>query len=175
MTSPASHLQTERLTLRPLVMADAPALFAILGDAQAMTFWDRAALPRLATVEALLADELAAMAAGHCRYWTILRQGDAIGGIDLSHMEADTAELGFLLRRDQWGQGLAREAVAAVIAALPLNLHARIQAGHARAIGLVTALGFRPAVLLPDYRLADGRRRDCVRYERKASPIQKGA
>jgi RimJ/RimL family protein N-acetyltransferase len=175
MMPPDAILKTERLTLRPLAMADAPALFAILGDPTAMTFWDRAALPRLATVEALLADELAAMAAGHCRYWTIFAQDGAIGGIDLSHIEQGKAELGFLLRRDRWGQGLAREAVAAVITAMPLALHARIQAGNDRAVRLVTALDFRLGAILKDHVLADGRRRDCARYERKPSAIQNGA
>ena len=56
-------LETSRLVLRPMTMADAPALFAILGDAEAMEFWGRPPLPRLATVEAQMADELAAMQA----------------------------------------------------------------------------------------------------------------
>ena len=43
-------LTTERLVLRPLEGGDAPRLFAILGDPDTMAFWDRAALPRLATM-----------------------------------------------------------------------------------------------------------------------------
>ena len=168
-------LKTERLVLRPLAMADAPALFAILGDPAAMEFWDRPPLPRIATVEALLADELAAMAAGHCRYWTMLCGPDAIGGIDVSHIGDGKAELGFLLRRDRWGQGYAREAAAAAIADAGLDLSARIQTGNIRAARLLTALGFCRGKNLPGYVLADGRRRDCVRYLRSRSPIQKGA
>jgi hypothetical protein len=61
---PEMILQTFRLILRPQRGEDAAALFTILGDATAMEFWDRGSLQRLAKVEALLADELAAMAAG---------------------------------------------------------------------------------------------------------------
>ena len=70
---------------------DAPALFTILGDEEAMAFWHRPRLPRLATVEALLADELAAMAQGGFHYWTRLKDEDAIGGIDLSYDDGTSA------------------------------------------------------------------------------------
>ena len=101
-------LQTARLTLRPLGQQDAPALFAILGDGETMAHWDRAPLPRLATVEAQLADELAAMAAGRFQCWIVLRGQDAIGTIDLSDRNGQSARAGFAFRRDVWGQGLAR-------------------------------------------------------------------
>lgn len=141
-------LRTERLLLRPLERGDAAALFAILGDAEAMRFWHRPPLPRLATVEALLADELAAMAAGGFLYWTVMKDGDAIGGIDLSHIEGGMAQTGFLFRRDQWGRGQAREAMAAIIThgfgALGLMvLTALVMPGNDRAQKLLTALAFQ--------------------------------
>jgi hypothetical protein len=109
-------LQTARLTLRPHAQADAAALFAILSDPEAMRFWNRPAIPRLGIVEDLLRGQQAAMADGLCRYWTLLEEGDAIGSVDLSLIESGSAELGFLLRRDRWGAGLATEAAAAAIA-----------------------------------------------------------
>src|SRR5690606_22513866 len=144
---PPPILFTTRLTLRPLQAADAPALFAILGDGAAMAFWDRPPLPRLATVEAQLADELAAMAAGRFLSWTVWRGDDAIGGIDLSGMEGGGGTIGFLFRRNVWGQGLARESVAAVTAhalsAMALtHLEARVQTRNERALRLLTALDF---------------------------------
>ena len=107
-------LKTARLTLRPQAQADAPALFTILSDPAAMRFWNRPAIPRLAVVEELVREQQAAMADGICRYWTLFQAGDAIGSVDLSLIEGGAAELGFLLRRDCWGQGLATEAVEAV-------------------------------------------------------------
>jgi RimJ/RimL family protein N-acetyltransferase len=141
-------LTTARLTLRPMIRADAPALFAILGDGYAMRFWHRPPLPRLATVEAQMEDELAAMAAGTCLYWTVLEDGDAIGSIDLSGIADGAASTGFAFRRDRWGRGLAREAMAAVITQafgpLGLNhLNARVRADNAGAKNLLQALGFQ--------------------------------
>ena len=133
-----------------------------------MRFWDRAPVTRLATVEAMLADELAAMAEGRCRYWTVLEDGDAIGGIDLSNIRDGAAELGFLFRRDVWGRGLAAEAAGAVIAETGMaRISARIQGGNVRAARLLDRLGFRLDEKLPNYALADGRRRDCLLYVRR--------
>ena len=109
-------LKTERLILRPQALSDAPDLFAILSDPQAMRFWNRPAIARLAVVEELVREQQAAMAQGICRYWTLVRDGSAIGSVDLSLIQQGSAELGFLLRSDHWGMGLASEAVGAVIA-----------------------------------------------------------
>ena len=109
-------LETERLTLKPQQIGDAPALFMILNDAEAMRFWSRPPITRLAVVEELVAEQLAAAAAGVCHYWTVLEGTDAIGSVDLSLVEDGSAELGFLFRRDRWGLGLASEAAAAVAA-----------------------------------------------------------
>jgi ribosomal-protein-alanine N-acetyltransferase len=108
-------LKTARLTLRPQEQADASALFAILGDEEAMRFWNRPAISRLAVVEELLREQQAAMREGLCLYWTLVQDGEAIGSIDLSLIGDGSAELGFLLRPDRWGLGLASEAVGAVI------------------------------------------------------------
>jgi ribosomal-protein-alanine N-acetyltransferase len=109
-------LKTDRLSLRPQQLADAPALFAILGDAHAMRFWNRSTISRLTVVEELMREQQAAMADGVCRYWTVVHEEDAIGSIDLSLIRDGSAELGFLLRPDRWAAGLASEAVGAVIA-----------------------------------------------------------
>src|SRR4051812_22073158 len=108
-------LTTARLVLRPMIRNDAAALFAILGDPEAMTYWARPALPRLATVEAQIEDELAGMAAGNFFCWTALQGGAAIGSIDLKPSTQNEAWIGFAFRRDCWGRGLARESVAAVL------------------------------------------------------------
>lgn len=123
-------LTTARLTLKPQTQADAPALLRILGDAEAMRFWNRPPITDLTVVEGLVGEQQAAMASGLCRYWTLWEGGDAIGSIDLSLIESQSAELGFLVRRDRWGLGLASEAAAAVVAHAfgPLRLD-RLAAG----------------------------------------------
>ena len=156
-------LETARLVLRPTLPGDAPALFAILGDDETMAFWHRPALPRLSTVEALLADEQAAMAAGGFHYWTVLKDGEAIGGMDLSHDDGISAWAGFLFRKDHWGKGYASESLGAIIAhafgSLRLGrLMAQVQTGNQRAARLLEGQGFQKERALPDVMREDGAR-----------------
>jgi [ribosomal protein S5]-alanine N-acetyltransferase len=161
-------LKTARLTLRPQAQADAPALFTILSDPEAMRFWNRPAILRLEIVEELLRGQQAAMADGLCRYWTFVENGDAIGSVDLSLIESGSAELGFLLRRDRWGAGLATEAAAAAIGfglgALGLTrLAAAAQRDNRGAARVLEKNGFKLVESRPVL-LADGTRRDCDFY-----------
>ena len=160
-------LETGRLSLRPLRGTDAPALFAILGDAEAMKFWDRPAIARAATAAEIVTGQLAAMEDGHFLYWTVWRNGEAIGSVDLSGLDFShrRGEIGFLFRRDQWGQGYGREAVGAVIGhafgQLKLErLEARALAANMPAKKLLRFLGFMPEGRLSGHVLRDGVRHD---------------
>jgi ribosomal-protein-alanine N-acetyltransferase len=162
------NIKTPRLTLRPQAQADAPALFAILSDPEAMRFWNRPAIPRLGIVEALVAEQQAAMADGLCCYWTLIEDGAVIGSVDLSLIESGSAELGFLLRRDRWGAGLATEAAAAAITiglgALGLTrLAAAVRRDNHAAARVLVKNGFKLVESRPVL-LADGTRRDCDFY-----------
>jgi len=164
-------LETKRLTLRPQTEADAPALFAILGDEEAMRFWNRPPVARLAVVEELVREQQAAMKNGLCRYWTVTRDGEAIGSVDLSLIREASAELGFLLRRDCWGLGLATEAVGAAAAHGFRLLHlaqiaAVIQAANRAAARVLEKNAFR-LVESRVAQLADGQYRDCAFYLRE--------
>ena len=141
------NLTTPRLSLRPMTQADAPALHAILSDPEAMRFWHRPPIVRLAVVEELVREQIAAGPA--YLYWTVWHGEDAIGSCDLSLIrpEDGEAQAGFLFRRDQWGQGFAGEAMQAVIAyafeALELDvLTAKTHADNGRARRLLERLGF---------------------------------
>ena len=161
-------LQTDRLILQPQTQADAPALFAVLSDPEAMRFWNRPAISRLAVVEELVREQQAAVAQDLCRYWTVVRSGSAIGSIDLSLIQDGSAEMGFLLRPDHWGMGLASEAVGAVAAhgltALGLTRLAAVAQTENRAAARVlekngfTLVDTRPVVI------ADGQTKDCAFY-----------
>jgi ribosomal-protein-alanine N-acetyltransferase len=160
-------LKTERLRLEPLCATDAGALFAILSDTEAMAFWHSPPLIRPATATEIVASQLAAMADGHFLYWTVWRGPDAIGSVDLSNLDFThrRGEIGFLFRRDQWGRGYAREAMAAVIAHAfgPLKLErleTRMLAGNRRAKRLVQHLEFLPEGRLTGHVLKDGARQD---------------
>lgn len=161
-------LKTARLTLRPQQVGDSPALFAILGDSEAMRFWNRPAILRLRIVEEMVREQQEAMANGLCRYWTVLEDGDAIGSVDLSLIEGASAELGFLLRRDRWSLGLGTEAVRCVIAHAfdPLDLRrlaAAVQTGNLGAVRLLEKSGFSRRDARP-VRLAGGTLANCAFY-----------
>jgi [ribosomal protein S5]-alanine N-acetyltransferase len=168
-----THLKTARLILRPQIEADAPALFSILSDQEAMRFWNRPAITRPAVVEELVREQQAAMAEGLCHYWTLMEDGDAVGSVDLSLIQGGSAELGFLLRRDRWGAGLATEAVAALIAhgfgTLALTQVAAVaQTANRAAARVLEKNGFKRtqsrSALLPS-----GERKPCDFYLRAAA------
>jgi ribosomal-protein-alanine N-acetyltransferase len=164
-------LRTARLTLRPQLLADAPALFVILNDAEAMRFWNHPPIRHLAVVEGLLREQQDAMDRGVCRYWTLEEDKQVIGSLDLSLIENASAELGFLLRRDRWGLGLASEAVAAVIAHGfgPLGLMqlaAAVQTGNGAAVRILEKNGFVLVETHAAMPLTGGRRADCAFFVR---------
>jgi RimJ/RimL family protein N-acetyltransferase len=173
-------LKTARLTLRPQQLADAPALFTILNDPEAMRFWSHPPITRLAVAEELLGEQQAAMRNGVCRYWTVMEEGDAIGSVDLSMIKDDSAELGFVFRPDRWGKGLASESVVAVVghALGPMGLKrlaSAIQAENRQAARVLEKTGF----VLVDRRSATitgGQSRDCAFYllRRDQSSTAKG-
>ncbi len=161
-------LKTDRLILKPQVLADAADIFAILSDPEAMRFWSRPAITRLAVVEELMREQQAAMEQGLCRYWTMHFNGHAIGSIDLSLIQEASAELGFMLRSDRWGEGLASEAVGAVIAhafnALRLARLASVaQSANRAAVRVLEKNGFALVETRP-VTIADGQRKDCAFY-----------
>ena len=161
-------LKTDRLVLRPQEQADSPALFAILRDGRAMRFWNRSTIRTLAVAVELVREQQAAMADGLCCYWTLIQEGETIGSIDLSLIESGSAELGFLLRPDRWGRGLASEAVGAVIAyAFDLagltRLAAATQTENRAAARVLEKNGFARIESRPVL-LANGARKDCDFY-----------
>ena len=161
-------LKTARLTLRPQEQADAQALFAILGDEEAMRFWNRPAISRLAVVEELLREQQAAMREGLCLYWTLVQDSEAIGSIDLSLIGDGSAELGFLIRPDRWGRGLASEAVGAVIQygfdTLGLvRLAAAVQTANRAAAHVLEKNRFL-RIETRTVTIASGEKRDCAFY-----------
>jgi len=161
-------LKTARLILRPQEQADAPALFAILSDARAMRFWNRSTIDRLPVVEEVLRGQQQAMADGQCCYWTLIQEGEAIGSVDLSLIRSGSAELGVVLSPDRWGQGLASEAVGAVIAhafdGLSLaRIAAAVRSENKAAARVLEKNGFAQIASRPVL-LASGVRADCDFY-----------
>jgi RimJ/RimL family protein N-acetyltransferase len=145
-------LETPRLKLRALAEADVPALFAIFGDAESMRYWSRPELATIDEAEAMLRDIQKNGASGDFVQLGIARREDdlVIGTCTLHRIQRDhrRAELGYILRRDHWGRGLAREALMALLdhAFGVLEFHrleADVDPRNAASIRLLERLGFK--------------------------------
>lgn len=109
-------LETARLILREFCREDAEALAAVLSDPGTMRFYP-APLDR-AGVEEWIARNLRRYAEyGHGLWAIVLKSnGEMIGDCGLTVQTVDGAdeiEIGYHVRRDLWGQGVATEAAGA--------------------------------------------------------------
>ena len=116
-------LSTVRLTIRPFVAEDAPAMAEVLGDAEVMRFSDSGPLNQVAVSDWLGEQVKANSLSQDFGRWAICENAgsQAIGYIGLTQDEGRTAEreaeLGFRLARRSWGRGYATEAAQAVVEA----------------------------------------------------------
>ena len=113
-------LASPRLRLRPLVAADAQALFDIFSDTITMRYWSTPPWPDISHAEKMIATDVAAMPAGeHLRLAMTRPEADIVIGIctlfafDLQNRRA---EIGYGLKRELRGQGLMHEALCTLIA-----------------------------------------------------------
>jgi RimJ/RimL family protein N-acetyltransferase len=127
------QLQGKRLRLRGPRESDADALFALFADPDVMRYWSRPPMTTRAEAEGLIVEIGEGFAQRSHLNWVIAaRQDDAvIGTCTLFRFEPRhrRAEIGYSLRSDHWGKGLAAEAVALAVdwALRTLKLH-RIEA-----------------------------------------------
>ena len=162
-------LETERLRLAPLERGDVDLIYPLMGDAEVMAFWDIPPIDDPDLLDALVASQVAANAQGEANYWSLRTLGERefIGCCDLSGIDRwhRRGEIGFLLRRDAWGQGYGLEAMQAVVAyagaAGLRKLTARTHVGNRRSEQLLGKLGFTFEGRLHGHVERDGQRRDC--------------
>jgi ribosomal-protein-alanine N-acetyltransferase len=126
-------MRTERLSLRPTTLDDAPRF------AQIQSNWNVTKMLRLAPWPVVEA-EMAAWVATHPDEWaagiayrfTVEHGGEVIGLCDVDDIDGDRGEIGYWYDEAQWGGGIAREAAQALVrfALEDLGL-VRLDAGHA--------------------------------------------
>jgi len=109
-------LCTERLTLRPLALSDASALFAAFGDEATMRYWSRGPLESVSALAEYMTWNVESPGVECFAIAESENVDDALGWIILIDRDESQAELGFILRPDARGRGLAREAIAKVVA-----------------------------------------------------------
>lgn len=145
------RLETPGLVLRPLEIADAPALFAAHGDEATHHYWSSPAHKSVEETTAYVKDTLALSGA---HVWAITESGgDALGRIGVFVEREGVGEIGIILRPDAAGRGLASKALNLVVAYgfETLGLHriaADIDPDNAASLTLFLRNGFEREGLL---------------------------
>lgn len=146
------RIDTARLALEPQVAAHAEEMFAVLGDPAIYEYenepppsleWLRQRYARLETRQS---------ASGGERWlnWVVrLRASNLIGYVQATLHPDGRAAIAYELASAFWGQGFAREAVAAMIAELfghyeVKSLSAVLRQENQRSLRLLERLGFSP-------------------------------
>ncbi|HJR74669.1 MAG TPA: GNAT family N-acetyltransferase [Luteimonas sp.] len=126
------QLRGPRVRLRGPRPEDADAVFALFSDPAVMRYWSRPPMTVRDEAMALISEIQEAFAERDKLNWVVVdKQDAAIGTCTLFNFDARHryAELGYALRSDLWGRGLAREAASAALdwAFRSLRLH-RVEA-----------------------------------------------
>ncbi len=144
-------ITTPRLTLRPVHARDLPDLFEVNGDDQVTRFLPYATWRSPADGAAWLGRVEALEAAGGARQLVLETHAESrvVGTVLLFRHDPPSArlELGYVLGRRRWGQGLMREALAAAcghaFGALGLRrLEAEVHPDNVASWRLLERLGF---------------------------------
>lgn len=139
-------LETPRLTLRGIGRDDAQDLYPVLSDAELMTWWSSA--PHLNVAETrdylIYTPDREGM-----RSWAItLKDTDrALGWVTVIRRRPGVSEIGYLLAREHWRTGIAREAITRVLDLLFRDegcrrVFADTDPDNAASRGLLERLGF---------------------------------
>jgi RimJ/RimL family protein N-acetyltransferase len=113
------QLQGKRVRLRGPRNDDVDALFALFSDPAVMRYWSRPPMTTLGEAQGLVGEMLDSFEQRSLFNWMVTaRDDDSVIGtctlfrIDPRHRHA---EIGYALRSDHWGRGIASEAVALVL------------------------------------------------------------
>jgi ribosomal-protein-alanine N-acetyltransferase len=109
-------ITTPRLTLRPFSEQDAEALHRILGIQGILQYFPNPDPPPLERVQRLIAHQLQHWEEHNLGWWAVepRHQPQLIGWCGLQFLpETDETEVGYLLDKAFWGQGLATEGAQA--------------------------------------------------------------
>lgn len=137
-------IETPRLFLRRLASYDAAVLHEMLSDAETMRFWSTVPHVEMAETEAWVSESVAATSRGDAHDFAVLRDGRVVGRVAFWMGN----EIGFLFHRDVWGQGIAREAVGALLrygfeVLKFASVRADVDPNNSRSLNLLARLGFQ--------------------------------
>jgi len=171
---PVEHpvLVTQRLRLRRFRVDDVDAMHACYGDAGAMRWWNTPPHARKSDTERSVRRSMV-FAPWKRMVWAVAKgpEDRCIGMVNYHNADMDhrKAEVGYLLQPAEHGQGLAFEAMSAVVGFCfgEMGMH-RLQAvidpDNAASRGLAQKLGFRQEGVLRESLFLGGVWRDDVIY-----------
>jgi ribosomal-protein-alanine N-acetyltransferase len=145
------RLHGRRVDLRGPTPDDADDVFALFSDPGVMRYWSRAPMRERGEAEGLIVEMLEAFERRELINWVIVDADDRVAGTcTLFHFDPRhrRAEVGYALRSDHWGRGLASETVSSAIdwAFNTLDLHrveADIDPRNQASRRVLERLGFR--------------------------------
>ncbi len=145
-------LNTARLHLRAIRKADSDDLFAIYADRKTLEYWGRDPVQSPAEAWNAIRENMEYVAAGTALLWGIALKESSrlIGSCTLFRINRQNrnCEIGYILNRAYWGQGLMSEAIKCVLdhAFNELDFH-RLEAdtdpGNLASLALLEKLGFQ--------------------------------
>ena len=143
-------IRTARLLLEPLIVAHAPAMFAVLSDPLLYRYLDFPPPPSLEHLQGVYAKLEARRSPDGSQIWLnwIVVRGAPIGFVQATISGGD-ADVAYVLGSAHWGQGYAFEAMTAMLEHLAVSYGVRrffatVEEQNERSIRLLERLGFRP-------------------------------
>lgn len=167
------ELETERLRFRELVESDAAAFFKDRSDPEVMRYISRPLHRTEADTLELIQRTAALFRERKGINWVLESKLDAqwvgTAGFYRLNPEHVRAEVGYALRREQWGKGYMREALSELIrfGFERLQVHAieaNVHPDNQRSRGLLERVGFRQEAYFRESYLYNGQFEDSLIY-----------
>ena len=166
-------LQTKRLTLRPLVVADAAALFDIFAEPRVARYLSRPAWASIDVAHVRIARDVDGLGTGKylCLGIFLSEDNALVGECSLFNLseQCRRAEVGYTLSLNHWGRGYMHEALVALLSygfdALNLNrVEADIDPRNNASAKCLDRLGFKLEGHLRERWIVDGEVSDSGLY-----------
>lgn len=168
MIDPRHPLTTERLSLRPLHLADASAVAALAGD------WDVARMTgRIPHPYSLIdADRWIADIAPNEFVRAIEHEETMVGAVGYVPHDDGSAEIGYWIGKPYWGRGFATEAATALIGhCFETERRPRLTCCHfadnPASARVIAKIGFKPTGRCEVWCEARKAKVDAIQYERR--------
>ena len=165
----ALPIETARLTLRDFVQSDFDAIYAYSSDPKVtkyLFFGPRDTDSTTDYLEGLLASQVESP---RLRFELAVQEtasGRVIGACDLSYIESNVVDLGYMLGLPDWGKGYATEIAMALVDAAFSDLRAErvistVDVNNRASIHVLEKIGMRWEAVFRKHRRAKNRWWDC--------------